>query len=223
MAPPVKHLSRADYAALLEGAAVWSRDAHGIKVAQGADGDIIKLFRSKRLLSSTRLFPYAQRFRQNSERLAARGIPTVKVKAVYRCPGVRRDLVVYRPLPGTMLREALAESAEAETLLLRLAEFLAGLHRQGVYFRSIHFGNIIVAEDGRFGLIDVAAMHVRRRALGPWRRARNFRHLLRYPEDRQAVNRLGFEHFLQHYLAEAGLGKNQKHLFRRLLRRYVSA
>jgi hypothetical protein len=35
-----------------------------------------------------------------------------------------------------------------------LAGFIARLHKNGILFRSIHFGNILKLQDGGFGLID---------------------------------------------------------------------
>lgn len=51
---------------------------------------------------------------------------------------------------------AAAQRCLDRDLLHALEFFLASLHGWGVYFRSLHFGNVIVTEAGAFGLIDVA-------------------------------------------------------------------
>jgi hypothetical protein len=104
-----------------------------------------------------------------------------------------------------------------------LARYLAQLHDKGVYFRSIHFGNIIVDEAGAFALIDVADTRFKGRSLGNGERARNFRHLLRYPEDRQALARFGNERFVHEYLQAAHLERGPaKSLSARILEQISS-
>ena len=62
---------------------------------------------------------------------------------------------------------------------------IARLHERGVYFRSLHLGNVVQTPQGELGLIDIADMKTQRRALGRTQRKRNFAHMLRYAEDRQ--------------------------------------
>ena len=66
-----------------------------------------------------------------------------------------------------------------------MGELIARLHERGVYFRSLHLGNVVQTPQGELGLIDIADMKTQRRALGRTQRKRNFAHMLRYAEDRQ--------------------------------------
>jgi len=195
------------YAALVAGAEVLSRDGHGDKVLALRDGRVVKLFRSKGFFSSNTLIPYAVRFARAARRLSERGIGTVEVLAVHRIPSLRRQAVVYRRLEGDALRSLVADPdpGRGEMLVGALADFLARLHQSGVYFRSLHFGNLLVGPEGGFHLIDVLEAKFSAGPLTVDRRVRNFRHLLPYAEDREAIRRHGVERFVDRYVEAAGL------------------
>lgn len=203
----MKRIDHSRYRELLAGADVLERDGHGEKVLALADGTLVKIFRRKRWLSTASLIPHARRFVRNTHRLAERGILTVSVVDLAYCPAVARHLVTYRPLPGTTLRQALRDSeSERHRLLAAFAHYIARLHQKGVYFRSLHFGNVIVPPDGgELGLIDVADLSVLGRPLTLRRRVRNFSHILRYREDRMALRESGWSEFLDSYLQAAAL------------------
>lgn len=152
------------------------------KVLQLPDHSILKLFRLKRMLTSARLFPHTRRFQNNVARLGALGISTVSLKAVYQIPAIKRTAVHYHFLSGLTLREHCHAAMDAD-LAKRFGQFFASLHKKGVYFRSIHFGNVVLTPDGRLGLIDVVDMRFRRRPLNMGLRIRNLRHLFRYNAD----------------------------------------
>lgn len=189
------------YQILRSGAAVLEADGHGDKVLRLQDGRFLKLFRRKRLISSAALYPYAQRFADNIAALQQRGIPCPQVEQVYRIPAIQRDAVLYAPLPGTTLRQALAAPTHrSDRLAERLAQFIAQLHQSGVYFRSLHLGNILLMENDELGLIDVSDMQCQKRPLNAWKRKRNFKHLLRYPKDQQLLEqRLGLDNLTRLY------------------------
>lgn len=218
-----ERLDQAGYRELLAGSTVIERDAHGEKVLRAADGQIVKIFRRKRLLSTALFLPYASRFVRNAARLAAHGISTVEVSRRLYCPPLRRHLVIYRPLPGKTLREALRLLPEDAPRNLDLtASFVAMLHQKGVYFRSLHFGNVIVPPEGeRLGLIDVADLAFRPGPLPIRLRMRNFRHMMRYVEDREALASFGGRRFLERYLAAAGMDKGASGQFLKDLCRHV--
>ena len=203
----MKRIDRSEYLQLLSSATVIERDANGEKVLALQDGRLVKLFRRKRWLSSALFFPYASRFVRNAGILAERDILTVKILAVAYCTAVERHMVTYRPLPGKTLRQALASSKpDRSRLLAEFAHFVADLHRNGVYFRSLHFGNVIVPGVGqKLGLIDIADMSFHRSALPVRLRARNFKHMLRYREDVGYLEEFGSRRFLDQYLAAARL------------------
>lgn len=203
----LKPLRFAEYQSLVCGADVLAEDGHGLKVLATSDDRIVKLFRSKRRLSKARLVPYALRFARNAQKLQQLGIPTVNVDGAYRARSIARDLIVYRRLEGETLRDVLADSPEnGDKALMSFAPFLARLHRKGILFRSIHFGNVLVLPQGELGLIDVADLRMRRwGALTMSQRQRNFRHMLRYPEDRIALHRFGVKRFMKLYAEAAAL------------------
>lgn len=216
-----RRLESADYQALVDRCEVIERDGFGEKVLRTPDGLMIKIFRRKRLLTTATFFPYALRFIRNARLLSNRNIATVTVLDHVYCPSLRKHLVTYRPLPGTTLRSALtSDLADAERLIDRVAGFIATLHQKGVYFRSLHFGNIIVFPAGEmFGLIDVADMTVRSGPLANRLRVRNLRHILRYREDAEALERFGCRSFVDRYLAASGMSSKTAARFIELLNR----
>jgi len=171
---------------LRAGATVLEFDLHGEKVLQCADQTFLKLFRRKRWLSSAAWNPYARRFADNSRRLAGLGIPCPQVIAVFRVPDLARDVVHYHPLPGKTIRQLIGTGlgdVDAIELRRQLGRFIASLHRRGIYFRSLHLGNIVLTPAGTLGLIDVADMSIHQRRLGGFATRRNMQHLLRYAAD----------------------------------------
>jgi tRNA A-37 threonylcarbamoyl transferase component Bud32 len=162
------------------------------------------------------LLPYAQRFVRNAARLAERGFTTVEVLDRAYCPPLKRHVITYRPVPGRTLRDRLQDLPEKVPHHLALAaSFIASLHEKGVYFRSLHFGNLIVPSEGEvLGLIDVADMTFRSRPLPVRLRVRNFSHLARRREDRETLEQFGWGRFVKSYLAAAGMpvASNRKFL-----------
>lgn len=212
-----RRLEPADYRALVDRCQVIERDGFGEKVLQTPDGLMVKIFRRKRLLTTATVFPYALRFVRNVTLLAKRGVASVEVLDYACCSPLQRHLVTYRPLPGMTVRQALqCRVFDPSELLAAVSRFVAELHRKGIYFRSLHFGNIIVSpEGGQLGLIDVADMTIRPWPLGSRLRERNFRHMLRYREDTASVREFGWPRFVDFYLEAAHLSvRDQRTLLR---------
>lgn len=186
-----------EYQRLTADARVLEQDAYGIKVMETPNASIIKLFRIKRALSGSRLYPYALRFKRNAEKLAERGVESVAVQSVSWQPTIRRHVVVYHKLEGVQLRSLARKDPQ---MLEQFASFLATLHDRGVYFRSLHFGNVLYRPETRgFALIDVADMKIGPGPLGLIKRIRNLRHVCRYAEDRKLLAGYGWEKFLSSY------------------------
>lgn len=218
-------LTASDYEDLVNTAKCLSRHTVNgrviCKAMQLPDGSIVKLFRVKRLLSSARLISYDKRFCRHADALAALGIPTLEVMAVYGVPSIKRTAVHYRPLEGCDLRELALKGALDHRLARDLGGFFHEVHQRGIYFRSIHFGNIVLATKGGLGLIDLADMRVRRWPLGTAKRIRNLRHLLRYKEDRQFLAPVR-DAFLHGYCRSASLSSSQAKRFCLHFARYFS-
>jgi len=208
---------------LREGARVLEEDLRGEKVLLTPDDHIIKLFYSRRRFTSATIYPYALRFWNNARKLHGKGIPTVECEQLRYDKRYKRHLITYPLLPGMTLRNCLKKTPDSNDYLTRLPAFLAMVHKKGMLFRSIHLGNIIVLDNGEFGLIDIADMSIQRRPLGLFKRARNFRHLLHDQEDRDSLDQYGYERFLNQYEADAGIHGFRRRLFRALIRHYAPA
>ncbi|MDT8907709.1 toluene tolerance protein [Pseudomonas fluorescens] len=166
---------------LIEGASILEADSSGPKVYLLQNGNILKLFRRKRLFSSALLRPYSVRFIRNAARLRELGIPTLDVLAFYKLPSPGMTAVLYRPLPGKTLRQiSNQENFSWQQALPQLIELIRRLHASGIYFRSLHLGNIVVTPENELGLIDVADMRFLRAPLPRHLTRRNLQHFARY-------------------------------------------
>jgi hypothetical protein len=185
----MESISQSEFDGLIHEAQILEADRRGPKVYETPDGQMVKLFRVKRLLSSNLLCPYAVRFARNADGLKALGVPSVEVSRVARVPHLDRQMVVYAKLPGQPLRHALrdASSDDSRSLIDRFGGFFARMHGLGVFFRSFHFGNVLIGPQGEFSLIDMLDLQLKGRPLGISERERNFRHIIRYAEDRQRL------------------------------------
>ncbi|MDP9938461.1 lipopolysaccharide kinase InaA family protein [Ectopseudomonas alcaliphila] len=180
----MQHLSIERYQNWRQGAQLLEADSHGDKVLRLSDGTFLKLFRLKRLFSSALFRPYAQRFADNATRLQGLGVPCPSVIGLYRMTTPRRDLVHYAPLPGITLRELRDHPVQQPgDLPERLGRFIAELHQQGIYFRSLHLGNIVLTPSTALGLIDIADLKLQNYPLRINQRKRNLKHLTRNAND----------------------------------------
>jgi len=167
-------------------------DHFGDKVLLRPDGTYIKLFRRKRLLSSAAWSPYAQRFADNAAALRARQIPCPRVIDVFRIPSIKRDAVHYHPLPGDTLRDLIAKPmSPLDRAYLRDAfnRFVRRLHDLGIYFRSLHLGNVVLVPNGELGLIDISDIRIHRGPLSMFWRKRNLKRLEGITDERGWLDR----------------------------------
>ncbi|MFJ4351706.1 toluene tolerance protein [Pseudomonas sp. NPDC089428] len=190
------HLSQVDFDQLTLGAQVLEADSHGAKVYLLKDGNFLKVFRRKRLISSALLRPYSQRFVDNAERLAQLGIPTLEVISQHKLDLPGRTAVLYRPLPGrTLLQLSREKGFSWDSALPQLIKLIHQLHRNGIYFRSLHLGNVVMTPDQRLGLIDVADMRFLRPPLSARMVRRNVQHMVRYIEREKLGDRFPLDEF----------------------------
>ncbi|MFC6300683.1 polymerase [Pseudomonas sp. CCM 7893] len=199
---PVQALDRSAAEDMMIDAQVIEADGLGPKVLQLKDGSFLKLFRRRRFYTSGSYNPYSQRFAANCQRLRELGITTPEVQALYDLHD-GSNAVQYHPLSGQTLRHVLASASPAERQehVRKFGEFMAQLHEQGIYFRSLHLGNVLVLEGGGFGLIDLADMRIYPSSLSLSLRQRNLRHMQRYDEDRAWL----FDEHLQALLKGYGM------------------
>lgn len=201
LATPVQKLAVTDLQRLSSDAQVIEEDGLGPKVLRLADGSFLKLFRRRRWYTSGNFNPYSERFAVNSEQLRTMGIPTPKVLDLYRLED-GSSAVHYAPLSGHTMRQVLQSitaPAVRGALVERFGEFMGQLHAQGVYFRSLHLGNVLVMEDGEFGLIDLADLRIYPSTLSISLRQRNLRHMQRYTVDKRWLFEEHLDALLQGY------------------------
>jgi tRNA A-37 threonylcarbamoyl transferase component Bud32 len=171
-------LNEQEFAALTQGAEVIESDGHGLKVLRLADGRFLKNFRRKHLISRDLMVAAAVRFARHARRLRRMQIPTLAVQGLHRIRGSADTIAIYQPLAGRSLRDLLNAGTATPALMTRVGAFIAHLHERGIYFRSLHPGNIIV-DGAQLGLIDLLDMRFKGRPLSRWQRQRNWLHFLR--------------------------------------------
>lgn len=207
----LKSLTLNEYQRLADRSIVLEQDGHGLKVLSTNDGLIVKLFRQKRLISSALIKSYASRFVENAHVLKALGITTVEVVGLFYCKPIKRALVFYRPIPGTPLRSVLQSGSHFDEIMESFAIFFAELHDKGIFFRSIHFNNVIVSNNlDSLGLIDFADMRISSKGLSCRMRLRNLKHLARYKADQEFIKTFGVKRFLDIYFSTSFLPESCK-------------
>ena len=201
----VNTLSTPALNSMMAHAQVIEEDGLGPKVLRLENGHFLKIFRARRFYTSGNFNPYSERFAINSERLQAMGISAPKILDLYQLAD-GSGAVLYQPLPGQTLRQVLQSMGSPsvrQVLVERFGKFLAQLHQQGVYFRSLHLGNVLLMDDGEFALIDIADMRFFPSPLRIALRQRNLRHMQRYPEDRRWLFEEQLPELLKGYAVQA--------------------
>lgn len=207
-------LTREAYDRLVEGARVLERQDEGLSALRTPEGQIIKIWQRRAGLSSDRVKPYSQRFRINCEELNRRGIVAPVISAEYELEDTGEHLLCYQEIPGTSLRE-LAE--EARLPIMDLAAFYAELHQKGIFFRSIHLGNVLHLVPDGFGLIDVTDTRFSRKPLSLRKRAENMGYAWAYRGDYAYFDAEVRARLLAYYETAAGLQRAEAVQFHKLL------
>ncbi|WP_313116884.1 lipopolysaccharide kinase InaA family protein [Ectopseudomonas guguanensis] len=200
--PIAQTLSPAAFDQLVANARSIEEDSYGPKVYQFENGDYLKLFRRKRLLSSALLTPYSVRFWRNAVRLKELGIPTITPLQLFKLPKAGWTAVRYQALAGTTLKSVYERDRQlSDALLEQLVALFRTLHRKGIYFRSMHLGNIVLTEDEQLGLIDIADLTFQSRALSRNKASRNLAHFERYLKHNDLMAEFPFEKLCTKVLA----------------------
>jgi len=203
--------------AIIDNGKVLEYDQRGVKVVETENQDIVKFFRLKQAYSSALIFPYAWRFKNNARLLRKKGIETVKIKKIEYCFPEKRHLVTYEKIAGQTIRELLTVNEKDTDLIKKLTGFVARLHANGIYFRSLHFGNVIVTNNGEMALIDISDLSVYPWSLTVNLRIRNWRHLLKYSYEKNIVTDFGEQQFFDRYADEALLSLAQREKLKKAL------
>lgn len=178
---------------------IVEKDSRGPKVVRLADGRFLKIFRSKRPWLA-RLRPEAQRFSHNAKLLRSLGIATpTELESVWLEPLKGVSACLYQPLDGTPLEGLYKQQRELfDTLLMDFSAYIHHLHQNGIYFRSLHLGNVLLLPEGGFGLIDFLDLRIKRRPLSQRLVKRNFAHLQGYLQ-RRKVESFPWSELIRHY------------------------
>jgi len=179
---------------------VLERDARGPKVVALDSGPYLKIFYTRRHPLLARLFPFAKKFAHNLKILNQVDIPTPElVETFWLDKQAGLTGCIYRPLPGKTLEQIYNGNPEALNAdIQKLAKFIKRLHANGIYFRSLHLGNIVITPNGEMGLIDVLDMKKNKKSLSRRLARRNFNHLQSYLS-RKKIKNFPLEQLLKIY------------------------
>ncbi len=209
----MKVLSRTQLREYVAGHRVLSGTPERPGILRTSDDRIIKAFYTRekqKKISRNLIRPRAKRFAANGRNLERLGVVAPRVEELVFCREIPVHMVRYPVIDGGDVRK-LCEREDDSGLEL-LAGYLADLHRQGVYFRGIHLGNVMKTGEGSLALLDIADLQTSRRALSPWKRARNIAHL--FNADEEHFTAFGPARFLSEYFEASGLGSWQQELLR---------
>jgi hypothetical protein len=189
--------ARAVEALLADALILSTHSSFGPKVFVLPFGDMVKVFNPKAGLTKRHWRPKYKQFIDNAITLRALHIKTVMVHHIYHFKERGTYAVRYTPLPGRDLRGLMPQNTAS--LMPTLLDFMATLHEKGVYFRGLHLGNILLCDQGGLGVIDMADMRFKRRALDMGLRVRNIAHMIKRPEDRALFESYGIQTLFTQY------------------------
>jgi tRNA A-37 threonylcarbamoyl transferase component Bud32 len=215
-------LSAETLAEMIVGSEVLEQDERGYKVIKLSTGDILKIFRVRHKISTTRIHSNARRFCRNAERLQKLGVNTVRIQKLYHFKNSTDTAVLYSPLAGSTLKKLLDDNLLNQEMASALGVFVARLHQLGIHFRSLHMGNILITPAGEYGLIDVSDMKIYLWPLFCNTRARNFKHLTRYHDDMVSFGGPAWECLKQGYFANSKLSAECENKLRNELIKFAS-
>ena len=179
------------------------------------DGTVTKFWaRKKKLFSSATISPYSNRFIKNSENLAQRGIAAPKILDHAKLEHSHVRIVPYQSLPGISIRE-LIHTRPKTVDIPNLCRFFLELHKKGIYYRTIHLGNIIQLPNSGYGLIDFTDIKFYSKPLSLTKRAANIAVPIRkrYIEDVQAMNEAQLPNIPETYMDLLHLSPQEKNNF----------
>ena len=157
----MKKMTEEQYNELVKKTEIIEIDQFGEKVLKYPDGNYMKIFRLKRFFSSALIYPYWMRFVRNTYGLKRKNIPTIeKLISIISIPHIKKTGVLYVPLRGDTLKTVVNKKNVNDKLIFEFGEFVALLHRKGIYFSSLHLGNVVLTENQEFGLIDISDMRI---------------------------------------------------------------
>lgn len=197
-------MTQADLLQLQARGKTLEQDKHGIKVTILPNGNMLKVFRLHGWFSSSLIYSNARSFCRNALRLKELGILTVDIISLHHLERRNFTAVIYTPLAGETVRHLLGTALANKDMFEKLGIFIASLHNKGVYFRSMHLGNVVYYQ-GDLGLIDIADMRIY-----PWQlffstRKRNFNRMMKYKADMLKISAAQKIILIQSYLVQSSV------------------
>lgn len=211
----MKQLSTAELAEYIDENEILYGRVGRPEVMLTPDSKIVKCFYPRKKLSTSTFLPQAKRFSINAKKLQERNIPAPIVEEVLYCKEIPVHLIVYSWMDGEDLR-FLCGSGHIECLS-DLPAFLAHLHKQGIYFRAIHLGNLLRQKNDTLAILDMSDLRTQSYALGAFQRARNLAHLMNRKDDKAYFVNYGVDRFVKEYIDCSKVSDLQEWLLRRRL------
>jgi len=192
-----RSLDEKAFQALINNGEILEQDGEGLKVIHLISGKILKIFKNKHWFSKSTIFPEYKQFVKHAHKLNKLGFNTVDIIECLYFPSLSKYAVLYNPIPGRCFREIYQKNDNLSKEQCRaIGKLICELHNNGIYFRSLHLGNIIETDNQEPGLIDIADLRSSRFSLPLIFRKRNLNHLLRYTADASAI----FNHHIKDFI-----------------------
>lgn len=161
--------------------------------------EVFKIIKkSKKWFSISHIWSYAKRFEHASFHLKKLNISALYCKQIFYYPAAKSHIVIYNYVEGTDL--CTLTNAKNPMYYTKVLQLVHKLHEAGVYFRDFHLGNVLLQENQRLTLIDVASVSIKKSPLNPRQRARNFLHWFNRQEDKPYFEYFSPEILVQEYL-----------------------
>ncbi|MBA3660989.1 MAG: hypothetical protein H0W64_04630 [Gammaproteobacteria bacterium] len=167
------------------------------KVVENNDAIIRVFLRKDKFFSSDRIKPRALKFYENARKLLAYGFNAPVISQFASCQAMQAHLIKYKKIPGEDLRTILAVEPNVK-IIKSIIHFIAMLHEKGVFFRSIHLGNLIWHHN-EIHLIDITDVQFKSRPLHIYERYRNLKHIFDNKEDQAFWQHFTLTRFLEIY------------------------
>jgi hypothetical protein len=179
---PVHTISFSEFESLCANSEILRWKNNLPRLMRHNDNQISKIWKRRSKPSSDWIYPYYLRFVRNARKLLVRGINAPNVRSIMKVEKNKLHIVTYDGMSGASVRDILKRN-KGMISLKDLGFFIATLHKKGIFFTSLHLGNIIRLDSGDFGIIDVANTHFFVFPLTIHSRARNLSHFLSYTDD----------------------------------------
>ena len=197
----MEKLTEEQYNKLIETTEIIESDKFGAKVLKYPDGNYMKIFRLKRFFSSALIYPYWMRFVRNTYALKRNNFYTIeKIISIVSIPHIKKTGVLYIPLKGETLKTELKRKTLNNKLIFEFGEFVAQLHRKGIYFSALHLGNVVLTKNKKFGLIDISDMRIVPFPIPLFTKKTNLDYLFRCRQGMKLLTKEQRQEFINGYL-----------------------